>query len=368
MNKPRARADGLPYRVYGRRGIRGYSIGYKLPGGVWAFRLSCPITDWAKIVELRSDAIQRASQIGLGRPSTDGVDALITAWFAWQDAKPEASEEKRAASTMAENKREASNLRKAFGHMSVATVIKSDAHNYLDACVRAKRPEKGNKEIALMRLILEYGVRTGMIVTSPFDGVTKLRTVKTQRLVSDAELDLAVRVGRRLGSSRLIVALALKTAWLCLRRSVEVRVFTRDQIKTDGIEWEAAKRQGGQAVRRGLIEWSPELRKTINEALAIPRNKLAGSWFVFGNLRGQKYTKGGWKKTLSTLMVECVEQAKTEKIAFLPFSLQDCRPKGVTDKLANKDLDVMDATMHTSEKMITAIYDRRRVRVAKPAA
>jgi hypothetical protein len=32
-------------------------------------------------------------------------------------------------------------------------------------------------------------------------------------------------------------------------------------------------------------------------------------------------------------MAECVRIAAKEKIAFLPFSLQDCRPKGVSDKI-----------------------------------
>lgn len=54
-------------------------------------------------------------------------------------------------------------------------------------------------------------------------------------------------------------------------------------------------------------------------------------------------------------------------MAFQPFSLQDCRPKGVSDKLAQGDLDVMDATLHTSERMVRQVYDRRKVRVAKPA-
>jgi hypothetical protein len=91
------------------------------------------------------------------------------------------------------------------------------------------------------------------------------------------ELNLAVDVGRKLGGSRLIVALALKTAYLCVRRSVEVRALTRDQIKPEGIFWTAAKRQMRQAQQQGLIEWSDELQAVIKEALAIPRSKLAGS-------------------------------------------------------------------------------------------
>jgi hypothetical protein len=79
--------------------------------------------------------------------------------------------------------------------------------------------------------------------------------------------------------------------------------------------------------------WSPALRATVDEALAIKRNKLAGSWYVFGNLSGQRYTKGGWKKTLSVLMTACLAEAAKRQIPFAPFSLQDCRPKGVSDKL-----------------------------------
>jgi hypothetical protein len=366
MNKKRDKPDGLPYRVYERRGVRQYSIGYKQPDGKWAFRLSCPASDRGAILELRSEAIRRASYIALGRPTEGSVDALIKAWFSFHDSMPEDSEEKRAKSTMDENRNEAERLRMAFGHMAVADLTKPDAYAYLDACVRARRPAKGNKEIGLMRLILEHAVRTGMINMNPFDGVTKNRTAKVDRLVSDQEIQLAVEVARQMGGPQLIVGLALKTAWLCLRRSVEVRAFSRDQIKPEGIIWTAAKRQAGQSVKVGLIEWSDELRATVDEALAIPRNNLAGTWYVFGNLSGQRYTKGGWKKTLSVLMKRCVEVAAERKIAFQPFSLQDCRPKGVSDKLAAGALDTVDATLHSSDRMIRQVYDRRRLRIAKP--
>jgi len=160
--------------------------------------------------------------------------------------------------------------------------------------------------------------------------------------------------------------LALKTAWLCVRRSVEVRALTRDQISDEGILWKAAKRQRGEAEKVGLIEWTDELRATIDEAVTVKRNKLAGSWYVFGNLSGQRYTKGGWKATLAKLMAACVTEAAKRNLTFEPFSLQDCRPKGVSDKMARGDQDVIDATLHSSERMVRQVYDRRRIRVAKP--
>jgi hypothetical protein len=72
-------------------------------------------------------------------------------------------------------------------------------------------------------LILEYGIRKGIIASNPFDGLRKNKTIKNNRLVTDIEMQLAIDVGRTLGGQRHLVAMALKTAWLCVRRSVEVR-------------------------------------------------------------------------------------------------------------------------------------------------
>lgn len=85
-------------------------------------------------------------------------------------------------------------------------------------------------------------------------------------------------------------------------------------------------------------------------------------------MRGQRYTKGGWKAILDDLMKECEEQAKKQGIAFKRFSLQDCRPMGVSTKLENGHTDTQAATGHSDEKMIRTVYDRRRLRKAKPAA
>jgi hypothetical protein len=101
--------------------------------------------------------------------------------------------------------------------------------------------------------------------------------------------------------------------------------------------------------------------------LAIERRNEIESWFLFGNLAGQRYTKGGWKATLAKLMTECVAEAARRRIAFLKFSLQDCRPMGVTAKEERGDTDTVDATLHSNERMVRQVYDRRRVRVAKPA-
>ncbi|RYX88894.1 MAG: hypothetical protein EOO28_34690 [Comamonadaceae bacterium] len=371
MIRRRATPDGLPFRVYERRGVRVYSIGYKLPSGVWAFRYECPIDDILQIAKLRRRAIEESVTVEADRP-TGGFAGLVKAWIEWQEALPANDVRKRAASTLAENKREAENLKKAWGHLEPVDIEKSMAYDYLEACLTAKdkkgnprpRPEKGNKEIALARLILEYGIRKKLLAVNPFDGITKNKTTKARRLVTQQEMDLAVEVGRKAEGARLIVALALRSAWLCVRRSVEVRGVTRDAVREDGMLWGDGKDPTKPKV---LIAWSPELKETITEALAIKRNKVAGSMLIFGNMQGQKYTKGGWKSVLDDLMFDCVAEAADRKMAFQRFSLQDCRPMGVSGKLDRGDLDTKEATGHTSDKMISTVYDRRPIKHAKPA-
>jgi hypothetical protein len=143
--------------------------------------------------------------------------------------------------------------------------------------------------------------------------------------------------------------------------------LTRAQLGEAGIQWTATKRRTGRGCRSGLILWSNELRATIDEALAIERPLVTCSWFVFGNLKGQSYTRGGWKCALSKLMKACVVEAAERGMSFTPFSLQYCRPKGVTAKLERGDHDALEATMHNSERTLRQVYDPRRVLIARPA-
>ncbi|WP_295851043.1 hypothetical protein [uncultured Xylophilus sp.] len=362
MIRRRSVPDGLPFRVYERRGKLRYSIGYKLRSGRWAFRYDCAIDDLAEIRRLRRQAIEDSSKVIEDRP-TGGFTGLVDAWFEWQDSLPETDLRKRADSTIAENRREAENLKRAWGHFEVHELTRTMGYAYLDACVDS-RPEKANKEIALARLILEYGIRKGLIETNPFDQLTKNKTERTRRYVTHDELDIVVATGRVLGGPYLIIALALRTAWLCVRRSVEVRRITRDAIQDAGIVWTDSKNPDKPSV---LIEWSPELRETIREVLAIKRNKISGTFLLFGNMQGQAYTKSGWGKLLGTLMASAELLGNALEIEFQAFSLQDCRPKGVSDKLGRGDSDTQDATLHTDGKMIARVYDRRQSKTAKPA-
>jgi integrase len=363
MIRRRITPDGLPYRLYERRGVRVYSIGYKLKSGKWAFRYECPVTDLNEVARLRRKAIEESTRIRSDRP-IGGFEGLVKAWFDWQEALPLSSTKKRAASTIAENKRESVKIVTAFGHLQLDEITKTMGYEYLDACEAGNRPEKGNKEISLARVILEYGVRLGMIEANPFDGLRKNKTVTKQHYVENSDLSLALEVGRSMGGPYHIQALCLKTAYLCVGRSVEARAFTINHITDAGLVWHDGKTKTKAPT---LFSWTPELRAIVDEALAVKRNHVAGSMFLFGNMQGQRYTKSGWGKLLGNLMDKCELVAAERKIEFHRFNLQHCRPKGVSDKLNRGDLDTRDATRHTSEKMISTVYDRRKMKKSTPS-
>ncbi len=363
MIRARANPDGLPYRVYERYGARIYSIGYKLPSGRWAFRYRCQAEDANQIRKLRRQAIEESTRVVHDQPE-GGFKGLSDAWFAMQEALTTTDGAKRASSTIAENKREAAMLVKAWGHFEVEEITSKMAYDYLAACKKT-RPIKGNKEISLATLIMEYAVTKGLVTINPLKDITRNKVVeKKKRYVTNEEMELAVEMGRKFGGARLIVALALKTAWLCVRRSFEVRRIERSSVTATGILWTDSKSKTKPQI---LIEWSPELSATIYEAMDVKRNKDAGTMYLFGNLKGEPYTKGGWKAMLDDLMRECVKEAKKRGQPFAKFSLQDCRPKGVTDKIQRGDTDTKDATLHSSDAMIARHYDRSRSKKATPA-
>lgn len=364
MIRARANPDGLPFRVYERYGERVYSIGYKMKSGRWAFRYRCPVDDANQVRKLRRQAIEESTRIVEDMPE-GGFKGLVDAWFDWQESLPLKSASRRAESTLAENREEAKRLAAAMGHMEVAEITRPMGYQYLAFHEAKGRPKKANKEIALARLILEYAIRKGMIESNPFDKISHNKVVEeARRYVTDDEMACVVAIGRELGGPYHIIALALKTAWLCVRRSFEVRGVARDAITDAGILWSDSKNPNKP---KALIQWSPELRATIDEVLSIKRNDLAGSFLLFGNLQGQRYTKSGWGKLLGTLMAAAEMYAEALDVPFRHFSLQDCRPKGVTDKLERGDTDTKNATLHTSDAMIVRHYDRRTSKKATPA-
>ena len=364
----RKRPDGLPARLYMRAGKR-----------VTVFFLKGEDnrnTELARAFTADSDAVRRARARAIelyGRregAAIENVAWLIDQYFTWQEALPSDDTRKKAASTIAENRREAANLKAFFGRMAPAYVEPHHCYAYIDERAQASGAAvKAGKEITLLSTVFEYGRRRGKLRDNPVTGVQKPRNAPSTVLVTWEQVELLCEVGKAAGGAYAIMGLAAQFAWLTLRRSNEVRNFTRDRISPAGCLFTAGKQRAGYAKKVGLIEWSPLLRATVDQALAVKRwgdNSLPAR-YVFGTLAGTPYTKGGWKANWTRLHDKAEEEAKRIGMPWHRFSLQDCRPGGVTEKAGRGDADTTDATLHADGRMVATVYDRRRLRRAKPA-
>jgi integrase len=353
----------MPFRLYERLGKFKVSYGYKLPDNTWAFRLTAPAADKDAVVRVKEDAIARANALnGVAAADAGETDALFRKYFAWQNGLPKASEDRKAQNTLKENGWEAAKLLKSFGKVKPAQIKPVHVYKYLAGRAAAGAPAKANKEIALLSAVLEYGRRLGELETNPCRGIKYNKTRVKTKYVGQADVDLTLRAARMHGGSDMILALCIRVAYLTVSRPDEMRWLMRHGITAQGVRLPVGKRQGGQAQKHKLIEWSPDLRAAVDEAIALQRTT---SMYLFGNRDGQPYTTSGFNTMLRRLMVRCADLAKKEGVEFTRFTLSDMRPAAVTDRLDEGDEHITNATGHNSDRMVKQTYDRRKTKKAR---
>ncbi len=365
MIRRRDTNNGLPWRVYERYGTRIWHIYYQPATGPRVVLVKCFASDMTK-AEARAAAKLRYQQLYGHTP--DAIVETLTfqklgeRYFDWQQAMPGSDDQRKADSTLEGNGVEFRTLCKVFGEMEPDAITTADWYTYQDARRKKGNGPKANKEIALASVILEYGRARGLVKTNSAKGTKRVKTRPRQRRVTLAEIDALLQVARRMGPGATVQVLCARAAMLCLRRPGEILALRPANVTEDGIAFIATKRKAGEMERRTVIEWSDELRATIAEAQAVER-RVHISPLIFGNLTGGMYTRSGWGASWRRLM----GKARDEIPGFELFTLQDCRPGGVTDKRERGDTDVQDATMHADVRMIDQVYDRRKTRRATPA-
>jgi integrase len=141
-----------------------------------------------------------------------------------------------------------------------------------------------------------------------------------------------------------------------------MRWLMRQAHTPAGVRLPVGKRRKGHALKHKLIEWSPELKAAMDEAISLQRTT---SMYVFGNTDGQPYTISGFNTILRRLMVHCATAAVADGIEFTRFTLSDMRPAAVTDRMDEGDDALTNATGHNSDRMIKQVYDRRKTKSAR---
>jgi hypothetical protein len=367
VTRKRQHPDGSPPRFYVRTGKKVTSFYYKHPDGREIDLGSARTNNIDGIRNARRAAEAKYDAL-TGRTKIKNTTWLIDEYFIWQRALPE--RQRKAESTLTENEREAKNLKKFFGHMLPQEIEPQHCYAYIDERTKANNaPVKAGKEITLLSAILTYGCRIGLISANVARDIERDRGTPSTVRVEWEQVEALVEAGKAMGGAYRIMALAAQFAWLTTKRSREVRHFTRDRITTEGCLFTASKRKAGDAPRHGLTVWSPLLKATVDEAMAVKRwgDNSIPARYVFGNMAGEPYSKGGWKANWTRLHNKAAATAAEQGKPWMRFSLQDCRPGGVTEKRERGDQDAVDATLHTSSRMVDQVYDRRSVKKSKPA-
>ena len=110
MPRLRVQSDGLPYRLYMRRGKRTTSFGYKRPDGKWEFRLSAPTNNRTKVARARQEAIKRANELNGAWIEPGTLIELIDDYFDWQESLSITDARRKTEDTLKENRRETTDL------------------------------------------------------------------------------------------------------------------------------------------------------------------------------------------------------------------------------------------------------------------
>ncbi|HYF16336.1 MAG TPA: hypothetical protein VEA40_00605 [Ramlibacter sp.] len=381
MAGKRKSADAtIAERLYCRVGKRVTTFFYKHPDNRSETLANAPTARPEKVQAAKIEALEAWGKLR-GVPDAGGKDmtvkGLFGRYFAWQDGLPESSSLKKARSTLATNRNEQTPLLAFFGDMMPRAITQTLIYEYMDIRAEAGAPAGCVKEVALLSAVLRYGIRKGELETNPCHGVqVEARPPRTRRVTWE-EVEFVTTVGRAAGGSFHVQALAARAAWLAFKRPGEVLKVPRAGRTDDGrplgvteagLVFEANKRKRHQGRRLITIEWSPTLRATVDEALAIGRwQAFGGDRLIFGNMAGHRYSRSGWGTLWRRLMDKCAARAQELGQPFTPFTLMDCRPGGVTEKKRTGQDDVYEGTGHVDRRMVDSIYDRREDRSAKPA-
>ena len=267
---------------------------------------------------------------------------------------------KRAKSTYAGNLLEVVQLKKAFGKMPPAALRTTHVWTYLHKARGKVSPVRANREIAFLQAAFAYATNAGLVDRNPCIGAERNQETPRDRYVDDTEFmpfityakaggHLKNDGARKWSDGGLRLALAAELAYLTGKGQAQILRLSKSQVKDDeGIAF--GKRKGGA---RTLVQWTAELRRVVDECLALPRD--VESIYLLCNRAGQPYTSSGFKAMWNRLMIAWHADGHER------FHFHDLRAKAVTDVI-DQGRKASELTGHRSEEMPAKIYDRRSTR------
>lgn len=187
-----------------------------------------------------------------------------------------------------------------FSTMQVDDVKPPHIARYLRV-ERAAAPVRANREMAFLASAFQFGIEQGYATANPCRQVRRNKERPRSRCPSWEEIESFCATAAKKGPSSHVIGLMAKFIALTGRRRIEFLELRKTDMSQDGIAVGFAKAKAGDALRRGLIEWTPALRQLFAELAQLDRKARDGkssipeSMFVFTNRDGQPNTAQGFK-------------------------------------------------------------------------
>jgi site-specific recombinase XerD len=248
------------------------------------------------------------------------------------------------------------NILKAFGHMAPDEIKSPDVARYL--LVRGKKAKNcANKEVAVLSTMYTYAVSLGIAERNPCLRVKRHKLSPRTRYIEDWEL----AEFRSVCDDMLDCYVELK--FLTGLRKTDMLKLTLAQVKESGLYIRPSKTKNSTGETREF-EWTPDLRRAIEAAKALPRPQY--ETHIFCNKRGKPFIDDHFKTPAFDLIWnKAMKQALQETQLRERFQEKDIRAKTATDADDN-DQNATKILGHESSNT-TKIYLRsKQVKRIKP--
>ncbi len=262
----------------------------------------------------------------------------------------------KAPKTQTSNQFSIRKLKGVFGEMPIEAVKPKHVYQYRD--IRGKQGKTAaNRDIEVLSHSFTKAIEWGLCENHPIKGkVSKFSTPPRKRYVEDWEVAEALKV-----ASPFITAYIRLKLLTGLRRGDLLSLKLSD-LKEDGIHITPRKTStsSGKSI---IIQWSGELKFSIDQAIAI-RKKVLSIWLFHTNT-GQPYIKdngtaNGFDSIWQRFMAKALSSTKLK----IRFTEHDLRAKVASDS----NLSHAQALLgHSSSSTTERIYRRKPILI-KPSS
>lgn len=204
-----------------------------------------------------------------------------------------------------------------------------------------------NRELAFISLVFSWSLDNLLfdLPINPCKGVSKLKEKPRDRYIQDWEYDLLYQ-----HAPNPVIRGIMEVSYLCAARQKDVLQLTKEQLLDDGIYI-----RQGKTGKEQIKEWTPRLRKAIDDALSYHNSKgvVTFSRYVFNNSRGTKYTTGGFVSMWRNFVIG-LRKTTGHK---LDFTFHDIKAKSISD-FEGTQHDKQQFSGHKTQHQVNT-YDRK---------